>query len=132
METGHRIPPTLLHDLAYLYLELAHGADHSLDASERWAIEAKLREWQPNQNPKLIEHVIREAVLTYMDSPGREMLYHIIEELGEALPDALRVQVLWDLSDIAAADGKVLATEEGFIQRIAREWGIGALEGKPS
>ncbi len=118
-----RLDVRLLHDLAFLYLELAHGADHDLDYREQRTIAAKLRQWQPYKNPKLIDHVIREATLSYLEKPSDAQMDALIDKLAKALPEALREHIISDLKEIAQADGEVLAAEERFIGRIARVWG---------
>lgn len=115
---------TLLHDLALLYLGLAHGADEDLDPAETRQISASLRRWQPNKDPALIDHVIREATLTYMNGANPQRLDEAVDVLKKALPQDLRATILSDLSDIARADGEILTEEKDFIYRLAGEWGI--------
>lgn len=115
---------TLLHDLALLYLGLAHGADEDLDPAETRQISASLRRWQPDKDPKLIDHVIREATLSYLNGPKPERIREAIHVLKEALPHQLRMTILHDLSDIARADGQILRAEQDFIQEIAAEWDL--------
>lgn len=113
---------TLLHDLALLYLGLAHGADENLDPAETRQISASLRRWQPDKDPKLIDHVIREATLTYLNGANPGRIREAIHVLKNALPSQLRTTILQDLSDIARADGEILSAEHDFIQKIADEW----------
>ncbi len=115
---------TLLHDLALLYLGLAHGADEDLDPAETRQISASLRRWQPNKDPALIDHVIREATLTYMNGANPQRLDKAVDVLKNALPRDLRATILSDLSDIARADGEILTEEKDFIYRLANEWGL--------
>lgn len=115
---------TLLHDLALLYLGLAHGADEDLDPAETRQISASLRRWQPNKDPALIDHVIREATLTYMNGANPQRLDEAVDVLKNALPRDLRATILSDLSDIARADGEILTEEKDFIYRLANEWGL--------
>lgn len=113
---------TLLHDLALLYLGLAHGADEDLDPAETRQIAASLRRWQPDKDPALIDHVIREATLTYLNGANPERLREAIHVLKDSLSHELRTTILHDLSDIARADGEILSTERDFIQKIADAW----------
>lgn len=114
----------LLHDMALLYLGLAHGADGNLDPNETHEIAAKLRQWQPDKDPALIDHVMREATLTYMNGATRDKLQHAVDTLSETLPERLRLAILRDLSDIAKADGMVLRGESDFISNLALAWGV--------
>lgn len=113
---------TLLHDLALLYLGLAHGADEDLDPSETREIAAKLRRWQPDKDPALIDHVIREATLTYLNGTKESRLLEAVHVLKDQLSEGLRESILDDLSDIARADGTVVRAERRFIDQIAEAW----------
>ena len=112
----------LLHDMALLYLGLAHGADGSLDPEETHEIAAKLRRWQPDKDPALIDHVMREASLSYMNGPNVETVEEAVGTLKEALPEDVRAAVLRDLADIARADGYFAAGESDFINSLAQAW----------
>lgn len=124
MQNEGQFTLTLLHDLALLYLGLAHGADADLDPSETRAIAAKLRRWQPDKDPALIDHVIREATLTYLNGTNQSRLHDAVEVLRDALSENLRVRILNDLADIARADGEIVNQEQVFIDQIADQWGI--------
>jgi uncharacterized tellurite resistance protein B-like protein len=114
----------LMHDLALLYLGLAHGADENLDPAETRQISASLRRWQPDKDPALIDHVIREATLSYLNGAKLDRLREAIHVLRNALSDDLRRTILRDLSEIARADGEILSEERDFIQKIADEWDL--------
>jgi uncharacterized tellurite resistance protein B-like protein len=112
-----------LHDLAVLYLGLAYGADADLDSAEMQEIVARLYKWQPNRDPAMLQHVLREASMTYFNNPSRERLETIIETLGEALDPDTRAAILEDLLGIAKADGEVVALERDYISHLRRIWG---------
>lgn len=130
MNSEGQITLTLLHDLALLYLGLAHGADEDLDPSETLAIAAKLRVWQPDKDPALIDHVIREATLTYLNGANLQRLQEAVHVLKKALPENLRRRILADLADIARADGEVVQTERLFINQIAAAWELDPQAGR--
>ena len=115
---------TLLHDLALLYLGLAHGTDEDLDPSETHEIAAKLRRWQPDKDPALIDHVLREATLTYLNCTDEEPIREAVETLKKVLTKDLRQKILHDLHDIARADGSVALEETHFIHAVAAAWEI--------
>ncbi len=115
---------TLLHDLALLYLGLAHGADEDLNPAEARQISASLRRWQPDKDPKLIDHVIREATLTYLNGANTDRVREAVNVLKRALPQEVRTTILHDLSDIARADGEILSEEKDFILQLANEWDL--------
>lgn len=115
---------TLLHDLALLYLGLAHGADEDLNPAEARQISASLRRWQPDKDPALIDHVIREATMTYLNGASPDRVKEAVNVLKRALPQDLRTTILHDLSDIARADGEILLEEKNFIHQLADEWNL--------
>lgn len=123
---------TLLHDLALLYLGLAHGADEDLHPAETKQIAASLRRWQPDKDPALIDHVIREATLTYLNGANSQRLTEAVKVLRDALPAKLRSTILHDLSEIARADGEILSEEKDFIAKIASSWQLDVENGASS
>lgn len=124
MDSRGQITLTLLHDLALLYLGLAHGADEDLDPQETMEIAAKLRRWQPDKDPALIDHVIREATLTYLNGANDQRLHEAVHVLGGQLNKNLLKAILDDLVDIARADGTIVAGEESFITDLADAWDL--------
>ncbi len=122
MQTTGKMTLALLHDLALLYLGLAHGADGNLDPAETSEIAGKLRLWMPDKDPALIDHVIREAALTYLNADSTERMNAAIGALEKQLPESLRLSILQDMTDIARADGSVEMGERHFIRRVAEVW----------
>ncbi len=122
MHSQGQLTLTLLHDLALLYLGLAHGVDEDLDPSETRQISASLRRWQPDKDPALIEHVIREATLSYLNGTSTERIHEAVRVLKGALSSDVRATILRDFADIARADGEILSEERDFIRKVAAEW----------
>ncbi len=122
-EKGH-ISLNLLHDLALLYLALAHGADEHLDPAETRAISVALRQWRPDKDPALIDHVIRDATFSYLNRAHTNKVHEAIETIRTSISEALRMEILHDLARVARADGRVVQAEGGFIQDVAAAWGI--------
>lgn len=114
----------VLHEMALLYLGLAHGADGTLHPDETHEIAAKLRQWQPDKDPALIDHVIREASLTYLNGASADRVEQAAETLRSSLPEAVRQDILRDLADIARADGSVVSGESAFIRSLADAWNM--------
>ena len=121
---SNTIPLGQLHDLALLYLGLAHGADAELAHAEEQEIVARLYRWQPDRDPALLFHVLRDAKLTYLDDPSEARIDRAIAALGASLPDAVRSSIVEDLGRIARADGTVVAEERSFIARLRQAWGL--------
>lgn len=124
MEHKGNVSLSQLHDLAFLFLALAHGTDDELHPDEQRKMSVRLRTWQPNKDPALIDHVIREAALTYLEGHDRDRLEGIVTELGQQLSDDLKLALLSDLREIAEADGTVMAAEAGFLQKLASRWSV--------
>ena len=122
----------LLHDLALLYLGLAQGADDELDPSETKEVAACLRRWQPDKDPALIDHVIRDVSLSFEEEATPEEVRAAVESLGESLSEDLRQEILGDLAEIARADGLVLQQEKDFVEQIAVTWGVSQTSGLES
>ncbi|PSQ81218.1 MAG: hypothetical protein BRD46_02640 [Bacteroidetes bacterium QS_8_68_15] len=114
----------LLHDLAILYLGLAQGTDDDLDPSETKEVAACLRRWQPNKDPALIDHVIRDVSLSYQEEATTEEVRKAVQSLGEALSEERRREIMGDLAEIARADGMVLQEEKDFVEQIAETWEV--------
>lgn len=114
----------LLQDLALLYLGLAQGADDDFDSSEKREVAARLRHWQPDKDPALIDHVMRDVSMSYEEEASTQEVRAAVDSLGESLSEPLRQEILDDLTDIARADGFVLQEEKNFIKHIADTWGV--------
>lgn len=122
---SNTIPLGQLHDLALVYLGLAYGADANLEDAEEKEIVARLYRWQPDRDPALLTHVLRDAKLTYLNDPSRGRIDKAIDDLGASLSEEVRRSILDDLGTIARADGVVVEGEEAFIAHIRSAWGIG-------
>lgn len=114
----------LLQDLALLYLGLAQGVDDDLDTAEKREVAARLRHWQPDKDPALIDHVMRDVSMSYDEEASAQEVREAVDSLGESLSESLRREILDDLTDIARADGLVLQEEKNFIEHIANTWGV--------
>lgn len=122
MEARETVRLGTVHDLAVLYLALTHGTDQRLEQEEQRALARVLRHWLPDRDPALIDHMIREATLSYMnglDAPGLEAL---VDTLARALTMEMRRSVLDDLMALAAADHEVRPEEQAFVAQLAKAW----------
>lgn len=126
---SNTIPLGQLHDLALLYLGLAYGADAELAHAEEQEIVARLYRWQPDRDPALLTHVLRDAKLTYLNDHSEARIDQAIAELGASLEPEIRLSIVEDLGHIARADGTVVAGEHDFITRLRSAWGLEASSG---
>jgi uncharacterized tellurite resistance protein B-like protein len=113
-----------LHDLALLYLFLAHATDDHLDPVERSTISKRLHAWRPKASSSRIDKIMDEVMLTYMGTYGRDMLDMSIASLKDVLQSDRRVEVLNDMATLATSDGVLGPGEIAFIQRLARFWDV--------
>lgn len=112
----------LLHDLALLYRALAYGVDEHLTSEEQEAMRDQLRAWAPGMDPTRLDHVLREAELTYANGLSDEQFDALLARLREQLDVEARQRVLRDLRALAAADHEVLHAEVRFIDRVEAAW----------
>lgn len=113
-----------LHDLALLYLFLAHGADAEIDPAERDTIVRRLGAWQEESDDDHILHTLDEVMLTYVGPHSQDLLNAAMVSLKDAMEPGLRVAILNDLADVASADGVLRPGEISFIQQLAYYWEV--------
>ncbi|HMB92147.1 MAG TPA: TerB family tellurite resistance protein [Rhodothermales bacterium] len=111
-----------LHDLALIYLALAHGTDMEIDTSEQEKMIERLNAWNVDAASARPEKIMDEVMLTYMSDHSREMVEASMVALKESMDRNERVAVLNDLADLASADGLLVPGEIAFIQQLAAFW----------
>ena len=115
---------SVLHDLAYVYLVLAHATDHDLSERETQVILEKLREWQSGTSD--VKATLNMALERYAQGVDEANLHASIQAVREGLPEAQRMAALNDLVEIANADGVFLDNEEDLINHLVAAWDVGA------
>jgi uncharacterized tellurite resistance protein B-like protein len=123
-ETPGRNGWSSLHDLALIYLYLAHGSDHDVDEREVDAISRSLREWVPDEDEDDVMKVVREAMHAYVQGPDRRLFGDSVESLKRAVPPHQRASLLDDLEQIATSDADVASEEKELIRKLSRAWDI--------
>lgn len=114
----------VLHDLAYVYLVLAHATDHDLSEREVHVILDKLREWQPEADAAEVRAVLDAALARYARGADEAFLHTSIDAVRDGLPEAQRMAALNDLVEIANADGVFLDNEEDLINHLVAAWNV--------
>ena len=114
----------VLHDLAYIYLVLAHSTDHDLSETEMHVMLNKLQEWQPQVSRGDVKTVLSGALNAYAEGEDQERLEHSIQSVRRTLPRKQRMAALNDLVKIANADGVFLDNEEDLINHLLSEWDV--------
>jgi uncharacterized tellurite resistance protein B-like protein len=107
---------TSSHDLAYLYLSLALGADGDLGPRERDFIDRRLGEGG--------DEVLEEARVFYADHHDQQTRDIILRRLRDRWPSADRAHMLRDLVSLANADGRFMDEEEDLINSLLYAWDI--------
>ena len=115
---------TPLHDLALVYLAVAHQPDRDIAEPEREAIAKKVKEWLPEAREADVAAVVREAFRVYAEAFDEATMARALASLRSAVPPHQRAALLADLRYIACADGVMLVEERAFIERIARALGL--------
>lgn len=115
-----------LHEMALLYIALAHGTDHQLvEAEIRTGIDL-LRKWAPKYPLNIAEKTFSDVMLSYI-APERDQLIALAAEgLRQTLSPNAQVGILNDLTDLAYTDGKLIPLEVSFIQQLAGYWNLTA------
>ena len=111
-----------LHDVALLYLALAHGTDMEIDPSEQTTMVDRLKEWYPEIGSSRAQRILHEVMLTYRGGHSRHMVEVAMASIKGSMPKDERIAVLNDLADVATADGALVPGEVSFIRDLARYW----------
>ena len=115
---------SVLHDMALIYLALAHGTDLEIDPSEQATMVEHLKAWYPEAGAWRIRQVLQEVMLTYLGEHSRQMVDAAIASIKASMSKKERIGVLNDLAELATADGVIVPGEVSFIQQVARYWEI--------
>lgn len=114
----------LIHELAFLYIVVAHSANNDLSEDEIEVMLDRLHEWQPEQSRKEIRNVFRRSLQVYADEPEQSLIQDSVEALKKVLPVVQRLTVLDDLNTVAYADGALTPEERQLIMQLARAWDV--------
>jgi len=115
---------SVLHDLAYIFLVLAHGTDDDLNETEVQVMLNKLQEWRPLDAPADMQSVLATAGDAYSMGEDGQRLKQSIDSVRESLPREQRMAALNDLVKIANADGVFLDNEEDLINHLLSAWDV--------
>lgn len=115
---------SVLHDLAYIYLVLAHSTDNDLSGTERQVMLNKLREWHPDAPEEDAFRMLHLAMSEYAKGLDEERMDAAISSVRAALPREQRMAALNDLIKIANADGVFLDNEEDLLNHLQTAWEV--------
>ena len=115
---------TTLHDLAIVYLALAHGTDAHLGDDELAVMTTRLGDWVPELDEMDVRLVVMEALSVYLECIGEMEVRRSMIAVRHDINMINRFHALDDLVVIAEADGIMLPSEQGMIESLQRIWNI--------
>ena len=114
----------LIHELAFLYIVVAHSSNNDLSGDEIDVMLDRLHEWQPELSRDELREVFRRALQVYAEEPEQSLIQESVEALKKVLPEVQRLTVLDDLNSVAHAEGSLTRTERELIMYLARAWDV--------
>lgn len=114
----------LIHELAFLYVLVAHSPENELASGKIETMLERLQEWQPHLSEDEVRDVLRRALQVYADQPNESLIRDSVEALKEALPSVKRITVLDDLYAVVQANGGITPNERELILSLARAWDV--------
>jgi uncharacterized tellurite resistance protein B-like protein len=123
-DANHADAWTRTHDLALVYLALAHGTDQELADAEMSAITKALGGWREDLSEAQVLEVVMEALAVYLSGGAEQEVRRSITALGDLLSEESRKRVMDEIVGIARADGVVVGNERGFIEAVATQWDL--------
>lgn len=114
----------LIHEIAFLYVLVAHSAENELSSEQLDVMLERLQEWQPERSTEQVRDVLRRALQVYADQPEEALIRDSVEALKEALPCVQQLTVLDDLYTIVRAGGHLTRNERQLILSLARAWDV--------
>ena len=124
MEVEARQEWSLLHDLALVYVVLAHATDEELSEAEIAAILERMQEWHDQISEDEAREVLREVLAFYSEQPTGEALEASMRAIKEALPVVQRLVALEDLMSLASVEGDRNQHKRQMIEDIAEAWEV--------
>jgi uncharacterized tellurite resistance protein B-like protein len=124
----------LLHKIAYLYCFFAHSTDSDFSLPEKEMIAERMRQWMSDVPKEEFQKFFATIVLSYMSHSQSMRNIKFAEITSQLRDDAVldpqsKQELLFDLIEIAKADGIVLDSEREFIETTAMFWEVD-LKGK--
>jgi uncharacterized tellurite resistance protein B-like protein len=115
---------SLVHELAFIFIAVAHSPTNDLSDVEIDAALNRLRGWRPDLSKEEVREVFRRALQVYAECPEQSLIEDSLDALKEALPPIQRLAVLDDLHTVARADGDLTDTERDLLMGLARAWDV--------
>jgi hypothetical protein len=123
---------SFLHALGYLYLAFAHLTDRNLSSPELTTIRSKLVKWMTAAGKELVVEdfntFVHEVAEWYSDT--RDERFNVFQDIAfriaddSRFDDAVKTQILKDLTEIAVADNQFGENEKGIINLLSETWNL--------
>jgi uncharacterized tellurite resistance protein B-like protein len=114
----------LIHELAFLYIIVAHSTDDDLSSDEISRILDRLQGWNSELDEEELKEVFRRALQVYAEGPGQSLVEGSVAALKEALALVQRLTALDDLRSVALVDGPLTDTERELLLNLAKAWDV--------
>lgn len=117
---------SLMHDVALVFIVMAHSTDNKLHDTEVTAMVERLQSWQPELSEEEVRRVLRKALRFYSTGPDQEALSRSLAAIQANLSLFQRLGLLNDLIYIAESDGRVTEQEKEMFESFSRSLGTEA------
>lgn len=114
-----------VHDATFFYLAVLYGVDESHRPVNRHMLAHTLREWYPEKNPILIDHVIREALLSFLNRPNPLEIRQVVARLGVVMAPDQKRRMLADLAELVTTNPPVTGSALACLDYAMQTWGLG-------
>lgn len=115
---------TVLHELAFLFVQVGQGAEDGATADMLGPMAARLQEWAPEASDEVLRATMLRALEAFGDRDEEPLMRDSVEGLKDALPPVQRLLVLSDLLAIAPLDGPSGDTMRDRLHTLAEAWNI--------
>lgn len=114
----------LIHELAFIFIVVAHSANDDLTPPQIDAALDRLQEWRPDLSTEGVRDVFRRALQVYAEEPDQSLIEGSVEALKQALPQVQRLAVIDDLCAVVRADTAPADAGRELIMTLARAWDV--------
>ncbi len=114
---------SLIHELAFLFIAVAHGGNDELNTDEVDMLRRRLKPWHTDLDDERLNEIIRTTLRLYAEA-DESLIQEVVATLKEALPDVQRLAVLDDIYCMARADGPITDTEQDLISALGTAWDV--------
>ena len=114
------------HDLALIYIALAHGTDRTLSDAEMDLVAGRLQEAQSGVSHGTVLSAMKQALDDYTRDDAEQRIEQAVRNVRETVPHALRYRIIKDLTEIGKADDRFLFAEARFIGELIDAWRLNA------